>query len=115
MDKKLITSKLTKIEVKYNLMIDRKYMTEVTNDAGVKMLKYKYQIMITQEKDYNISDPQEYIRIAKALNSPNVRFVKINNDLVNINTIRILKEKVGYISLKELENQRAKKILAKEK
>lgn len=106
MDKKLTTTRSTKIKIKEDLIIDRKHTTEIINDAGIRMLKYKYQLVMTKNGRYKIGDPQEYLRIAKALNSPNVRFIKINNDLVNISTIEVLKEQVGYISLKELEEKK---------
>ena len=101
MAKSLALTDSKKIVVMEGLYIDRKDMRPITNKAGVKMLKYKYQWIKTKNSEYRIGDPQSYSRIAKALNSPNIRFVKIDNDLVNIATIEIIKEKTGCISLEK--------------
>ena len=77
------------------VMIRRSLMEKTTNRAGVEMWKYKYW-KIEANEVYRVSEPDEYQRIVKALANPDVRFVYIGKDFVNINQIKTIKEKVGY-------------------
>lgn len=87
------------IKIDGDLVVAKKDMIPHINSMGVKQLKYKYCIIKTSEGEYKIGDPKEYARIVKALNSPEVKFVKVKNNLINLNCIRIIKEKIGYMSL----------------
>ena len=83
------------------LKIRRSLMVECKSASGVKMLKYKYWKVITKTDTYGITEPEDYKRILKAINSADIQFVKIDNDVVNKATINSIKEVIGFKSLEE--------------
>ena len=80
------------------VVIDQSLVVPYKNRAGLNMLKYIYWIVITQKElaEYKILSRQEYTRIVKALNNPATRFIKIDNDLISINAIQAIVNRVGY-------------------
>jgi len=100
-NKKLAKIDSTKIHINKDLVINRQHMTKFTNRAGVQMLKYKYYLLTTRDGSYRIGDPTEYTRIAKALNSPTIKFIRIKKEFINTTEIKSFKEEIGYIISEE--------------
>ena len=101
---KVINEKKIKVLVAHGeppLEIRRGLMEEYTNEAGVKMLKYRYWRVTTKHDVFCITEPEEHQRILKAMNNPEVRFVKIDSIYVNISYIAQIEEKVGYKKVEE--------------
>jgi hypothetical protein len=97
----LIPTQTNLIKIDDDLIIDSRLTQTTINAAGVKMLKFKYWVVKTKDREYKITSPDEYKRIAKALNVTTIRFLKIDGDLVSVISIEAIKEKTGYKEIKE--------------
>ena len=75
--------------------IDKELTQIVTNAAGFIFVEYKYYRVKTRDAEYRIYDRDEYNRIVTAIHNPDVRFIKINNNLVNVTVIEAVEEHVG--------------------
>jgi hypothetical protein len=89
------------MQVQPDLRVAQCDLVKVTNEVGALMYKYVYWIIKTPDTTYKISDPAEHHRIVKAMNTPNTRFVRINDDLVNILHISSIIKKSGFYSIEE--------------
>jgi hypothetical protein len=97
-----ISQKNIKIE---GLVIDKRLVRQVIGRLKTPMLEIKYWIIKTRNNTYRIGNPDEYIKLIRSLNSQSVRFVKLENDLVNINQIEYVGQKLIYKDIKKKEKE----------
>ena len=78
------------------LDIPRKHMESYTNRAGVNMLKYTYWVVhLRGGRTYRIVWPEVITRIRERLDDREVRYIRIERDLVRTEAIDFIEKKTG--------------------
>jgi len=98
LDKQLIPRE---VEIEPGFLVDTQNTQELVNSAGIRMVRYVYFVIKTNDGEYKIGNMNEYKRIISAVNSNKIRFVRIGSDLVNISIIRSIKKHTNHITFEE--------------
>jgi hypothetical protein len=89
-----------------DMNLDNRLVREVKDRTGGSMMVYKHWIIKTKEREYKITNLDEYKRIAKAMATPDIRFIRIQGDLVNIGQIEGLLLKKEFVKVESDKEKR---------
>ena len=84
------------------LDIPRQHMEPYTNEAGINMLKYRYWVVhLRGGHTYRIVWPEVIKHLRDQLDDREVRYVRVEEDLVHTEAIDFIEKKTGYTPIEK--------------